>query len=96
VYGWSVAVLWCRLLLRCARSWALLNTRTQTQRPHRRKHAAYKELSQRVERHASLSKLATRMEAQKAVMTGHGRKKKVAGATADAPAVFKWKQERKR
>ncbi|GBF94859.1 hypothetical protein Rsub_08031 [Raphidocelis subcapitata] len=62
----------------------------------RRKHAAYKELSQRVERQAALAKLAERLEAGKAVMTGRGRKKKVKGATADAPAVFKWKRERKR
>ncbi|KAI8464287.1 MAG: small-subunit processome [Monoraphidium minutum] len=62
----------------------------------RRKHAAYKELAQRIERHASLEKLAQRMEAEKAVMAGRGRKRKLAGATADAPAAFKWKRERKR
>jgi hypothetical protein len=49
-----------------------------------------------VERHASLDKLAARMEAQKAVMTGRGRKRKVAGATADCAAAFRWKAERKR
>jgi hypothetical protein len=49
-----------------------------------------------VERHATLSKLAERLEAGKAVMTGRGRKRKVKGATADAPPVFKWKRERKR
>ncbi|KIZ01067.1 putative U3 small nucleolar RNA-associatedprotein 11 [Monoraphidium neglectum] len=62
----------------------------------RRKHAAYKELAQRVERHASLDKLAQKMDAEKAVMTGRGRKRKLSSATADAPAVFRWKRERKR
>lgn len=64
--------------------------------PARRKHAAYKELAQRVERHASLDKLAQKMDAEKAVMTGRGRKRKLSSATADAPAVFRWKRERKR
>jgi hypothetical protein len=62
----------------------------------RRKYAAYKELSQRVERHAALDKLAARLDAGKAVMTGRGRKRKVTPATADAPAAFRWKRERKR
>jgi hypothetical protein len=49
-----------------------------------------------VERHASLDKLAQKMDAEKAVMTGRGRKRKLSSATADAPAVFRWKRERKR
>lgn len=62
----------------------------------RRKHASYKELAQRIERHAALDRAAQRAEAEKAVMTGRGRKRKVAKATADAPAAFRWKRERKR
>lgn len=65
-------------------------------RNRRRKFAAYKELSQRTERAATLDKLARRMEAEKAVMTGRGRKVKLAGATRDAAPAFRWKAERKR
>jgi hypothetical protein len=65
-------------------------------RARRRKQASYRELEQREARRATLDKLALRLEAGKAVMTGRGRKRKVAGATADAPAAFRWKQERKR
>lgn len=62
----------------------------------RRKQTSYRELEQREARRATLDKLALRLEAGKAVMTGRGCKRKVAGATADAPAAFRWKQERKR
>lgn len=49
-----------------------------------------------MERHASLERLAQKMEAEKAVMTGRGRKRKLSKATADAPVAFRWKRERKR
>jgi U3 small nucleolar RNA-associated protein 11 len=65
--------------------------------PVRRKHASYKELSQRLERHQKLSSLASKMEMEKQVM-GKGRKRKITAVAEDgsSQAVFKWKKERKR
>lgn len=62
----------------------------------RRKHAAYKELSQRLERQQKLSSIAGKMAMEKEVM-GKGRKRKLkdAGDGSSQP-VFKWKRERKR
>ena len=63
----------------------------------RRKHASYKELSQRLERHQKLSSLASKLEMDKQLM-GRGRKRKVAPAAEDgsSQAVFRWKRERKK
>ena len=63
-----------------------------------RKHAAYQELSQRMERQQKLGALAARMAMEKEVM-GKGRKRKLKPAAPDgssAPPVFRWKRERKR
>lgn len=66
----------------------------------KRKHAAYKELSQRVERSAKLASVAGRMAYEKEVMGARGRKRKLRaaeGAAGDgAPPVFRWKRERKK
>jgi hypothetical protein len=72
----------------------------------RRKHAAYRELSQRLERQQKLSGLAAKLDADKQLM-GRGRKRKLPAAAAaagggsgsgsgSAGAVYKWKRERKR
>lgn len=64
---------------------------------HRRKHAAYRELAQRMERHQKLSSLAGKMEMDKQLM-GKGRKRKLSAVAEDGSntAVFKWKRERKK
>lgn len=67
-----------------------------TAKMERRKYAAYKELAQRTERQRSLERLAAKMEAEKAVMTGRGRKVKLSAATRDSAPSFRWKAERKR
>lgn len=63
----------------------------------RRKHAAYRELSQRLERHEKLSSLAGKLEQDKQLM-GKGRKRKMTAVAEDgsSTAVFKWKRERKK
>ncbi|KAF8072886.1 Utp11 [Scenedesmus sp. PABB004] len=61
----------------------------------RRKHAAYKELSQRLERSAKLGGVAASMAAAKELM-GKGRKRKLAAADGSGQAVFRWKRERKK
>jgi U3 small nucleolar RNA-associated protein 11 len=63
----------------------------------RRKHAAYRELSQRLERHQKLSSLAGKMELDKQLM-GRGRKRKLTAVAEDgsSQAVYKWKRERKK
>lgn len=68
--------------------------------PHplcRRKHAAYRELSQRLERQQKLDGLAAKMEQGKQLM-GRGRKRKMMAVDGDGSkqAVFKWKRERKK
>lgn len=65
---------------------------------NRRKAAAYRELSQRLERHQKLSSIATKMSLEKEVMRP-GRKRKLAEAQAadgSSVPVYKWKRERKR
>lgn len=72
-----------------------------TRRADRKKQAAYRELSQRVERLEKVGGLAAKMAYQKEVMKAGGRKRKlrpderVDGGKASA-AVFKWKRERKK
>lgn len=64
----------------------------------RRKFAAYKELQQRMERHAKVSSLTSKMAADKELM-GKGRKRKLKGSEVQGEAkgpVFKWKRERKK
>lgn len=63
----------------------------------KRKHAAYRELAQRMERHQKLSSLAGKMEMDKQLM-GKGRKRKLSAVAEDGSntAVFKWKRERKK
>lgn len=63
----------------------------------RREHAAYRELSQRLERHEKLSRLAGQLEQDKQLM-GKGRKRKLTAVTEDgsSTAAFKWKRERKK
>ncbi len=63
----------------------------------RRKHASYKELAQRLERHEKLSSLASKLEMEKQLM-GRGRKRKITAVAEDgsSQAVYKWKRERKK
>lgn len=63
----------------------------------RRKHAAYRELCQRLERHEKLSRLAGQLEQDKQLM-GKGRKRKLTAVAEDGSStpVFKWKRERKK
>jgi hypothetical protein len=61
----------------------------------KRSAAAYKELHDREERAAVLGKAAAHFEYQRHLM-GKGRRVKVKSASGGQPAVFKWKQERKR
>lgn len=63
--------------------------------PCRRKHASYRELAQRLERHQKLSSLASKMEMDKQVMgRGRKRKMKVEGEDGSSTTVFRWKRER--
>lgn len=72
-------------------------------RLHRKKYASYKELGQRSERAVKVGGVAAKMAYDKEVM-GKGRKRKLAtserhnGGTESepGPALFKWKQIRKK
>lgn len=60
--------------------------------------AAYKELTQRAERHDKVAALAAKLAYEKEV-AGRGRKRKLAAAEQDGRPqgpVYKWKRERKR
>eukprot|EP00741_Cyanophora_paradoxa_P015658 tig00020903_g15115.t1 len=61
----------------------------------KQREAQYRELAERLDREQKLKKVMVAMSSQKALM-GKGRRKKVAEATEDHPAVFRWKAERKR
>jgi hypothetical protein len=63
----------------------------------RRKHASYRELSQRLERQQKLASLSAKMEQDKQLM-GRGRKRKLKVVAEDgsSSAVHKWKRERKK
>lgn len=61
----------------------------------KRSTAAYGELHDREERAAVLGKAAAHFEYQRHLM-GKGRRVRVKAAEGGRPAVFKWKQERKR
>ncbi len=64
-------------------------------RARREKDRAYAELDQRMERSEKLGKLAQHMDLKRALL-GKGKRAKVKDAEGDAPAVWKWKSERKR
>eukprot|EP00898_Chlorokybus_atmophyticus_P004120 jgi/Chlat1/4709/Chrsp30S04760 len=63
-------------------------------RAERKRLSAYKELQQRKERLANLTKVAGHMAQRKELM-GKGRKRKIAGDPEEGvPATYKWKRER--
>lgn len=59
------------------------------------KDRAYGELDARMERSEKLGQMAEHMELKKALLA-KGRRTKIKDADGDAPAVYKWKPERKR
>lgn len=61
----------------------------------RAREGAYAELEERLDRADKLDKLRQHMDLQRALMQ-KGRRKKVQEASGDAPAVYKWKPERKK
>jgi U3 small nucleolar RNA-associated protein 11 len=64
-------------------------------RLERARDASYAELEERLERSAKLGSLGRTMDVQ-AELRKKGRRVKVADAAGDAPAVFKWKTQRKK
>ena len=61
----------------------------------KKRDSAYRELEQRKRRVQQLDKVLDVMQTRKN-LSGKGRRRKVRDAKGDRPAVFKWKQERKR
>ena len=69
--------------------------RRSLKRSRKEKDRAYAELDERMERSEKLGKLAQHMDLKRALQQ-KGKRVKVKDAEGDAPALFKWKSERKR
>eukprot|EP00940_MAST-03C_sp_MAST-3C-sp2_P002507 g2507.t1 len=61
----------------------------------RRREKAYVELKERKKREKKLSALRSHLQLQKN-LSGKGQRRKVKDAQGNRPAVYKWKQRRKR
>jgi U3 small nucleolar RNA-associated protein 11 len=69
--------------------------RRSLKRARRERDRAYAELDERMERSEKLGRLAQHMDLKRALLQ-KGKRVKVKEAEGDAPAVYKWKAERKR
>jgi U3 small nucleolar RNA-associated protein 11 len=69
--------------------------RRSLKRARRARDRAYAELDERMERSEKLGKLAQHLELKRALLQ-KGKRVKVKDAQGDAPAMYKWKAERKR
>ena len=74
---------------------ALKAAKKDRKRADRAREGAYAELEDRVDRSAKMARLTEHMELEQALLK-KGRRVKVADAVGDAPAVFRWKAQRKR
>ena len=70
-------------------------TRKALKKAARKKFARYAEVEARLQRADKLEMVEAHLETRKA-LRGKGRRRKVASADGDRPAVFKWRTERKR
>ena len=69
--------------------------RRSLKRARRERDRAYAELDERMERSEKLGRLAQHMDLKRALLQ-KGKRVKVKDAEGEAPAVYKWKAERKR
>ena len=69
--------------------------RRALKRSRRQRDRAYAELDERMERSEKLGRLAQHMDLKRALLQ-KGKRVKVKDAEGEAPAVYKWKAERKR
>ncbi|KJE90194.1 Utp11 protein [Capsaspora owczarzaki ATCC 30864] len=69
--------------------------RRSMQKLERKRAEQYQELAARIAREKQLGKISQQMELEKNLM-GKGVKRKIRSADSSKPAVYKWKQERKR